>query len=242
MSAQLLVPDDASFGVVAADAVLAALPGSHPRLGVATGGTPVPLYEELARRTRSGAVDLSTATLVALDEYLGVDGDDPRSYAAFVRMRIAQPLGVPMGDVVVPDGIAADPEGEAAAVERRIGEIGGIDVQIVGIGSNGHLAFNEPGSDFDSATRVVTLSDATRRDNARFFDGRVDKVPRRAITQGLGTIGRARAIVLVARGIGKAEALSAALRGQRTTEVPASVLQDHGAVTVVADHAAASLL
>lgn len=242
MTAGLLVTDDESFGAVAADAVLAGLGGQRRCLGVATGETPVPLYIEMVRRARAGEVDLRAATLVALDEYLGIGGDDPRSYTAYVRQRIAMPLGVFERNVVVPDGLAEDAEAEAARVEERIRSAGGVDVQIVGIGSNGHLAFNEPGSDFDSSTRVVAISESTRRDNARFFDGRLDDVPRWAITQGLATIRRARAIVLVARGVGKARALSAALHGARTADVPASILQDHPSVTVVADRAAASLL
>lgn len=223
------------IGRIAADAVLSALPTGRACLGVATGQTPLQLYAELARRTRSGDLDLSGAALVALDEYVGLGGDDPRSYAAYVRERIAVPLGVAQANVLVPDGLALDPDREAADVERSIVELGGVDVQIAGLGANGHLGFNEPGSAFDSLTRRVQLSERTRHDNARFFDGDLERVPRYAITQGLGTILRARSIVLLVSGAHKAAALRAALYGPVDPEVPASVLQRHPAVTVIAD-------
>jgi glucosamine-6-phosphate deaminase len=242
MSPCVMAVDDERFGASAADAVSSRLPDLRPRLGVATGGTPTRLYTELARRSQAGEIDLSEATLVSLDEYVGLGAGDPRSYAAYVRTEIADPFRVPPHNVVVPYGLAADPDGEAAAFEARIIGLGGVDVQILGIGGNGHLAFNEPGSPFDSPTRVVTLTDETRIDNARFFDGVVADVPRRAITQGLATIGDARSIVLLARGSHKAVALRAALRGPVTPDVPASMLQRHDDVTVVADRAAARLL
>lgn len=236
-----VVADD-DFGAAAADAVLAGLPVELPRLGVATGATPLLLYRELGRRARCGGIDLRASVLVALDEYVGLAPADPRSYSAYVHTTIAGPLNVDADDVVVPDGSAADPDLEAAALEQAIAELGGVDVQITGIGANGHLGFNEPGSAFDSLTRTVALSDRTRHDNARFFGGRLDAVPTRAITQGLGTISRARAIVLLARGSHKADALCSALLGPVTTDLPASMLQGHPRVTVVADHAAAAHL
>lgn len=243
MSIRLVVADDQDkLGPLAAAAVLAGLPPARPVLGVATGDSPLPLYAALARATADGDVDLSDSTLIALDEYLGLGGADPRSYTAFVRSRIAGPLAVPAAGVVVPDGLATDPDAEAAALEARIADSGGVDVQIAGIGRNGHLGFNEPGTAFDSVSRVVTLSAPTREDNARFFGDDPEAVPRQAITQGLGTIFRAGSIVVIVRGAGKAAALSAALRGPVSTAVPASILQRHRAVTVVADRAAAAML
>ena len=238
---RMQVVDTDAFGAAAADAVLANLPDDLPRLGVATGGTPLLLYRELARRSASGAIDLHAGILVALDEYVGFGSDNPHSYAAYIRGTIAGPLGIDAPDVLVPNGLA-EPDPEAAAFEDAILAIGGIDVQIAGIGANGHLGFNEPGSAFDSVSRTVTLSSKTRSDNARFFGGHIDDVPTRAITQGLGTITRARSIVLLARGSHKAGALSAALRGPISTDVPASILRSHPNVTVVADHAAAARL
>ncbi len=236
------IVDDEAFAVTAADALLARLPRAHPRLGVATGGTPMRLYEELARRTRAGRIDLSAAVVVALDEYVGVGAADPHSYAAYVHERVAVPLGVAPENVVVPAGTADDPVAAAADFAARITAVGGVDVQIAGIGANGHLGFNEPGSPLDSTTRVVDLSELTRQDNARFFGDRLDAVPRHAITQGLATIALARAVVLLASGSAKARPLAAALRGPVTPEVPASVLQRHADVTVIADRAAAAML
>jgi glucosamine-6-phosphate deaminase len=238
-TARLLVVGDDDFGAAAADAILQRLPDRSPRLGIATGDTPMPLYSELARRVRSGQIDVSTGFLIALDEYVGLGSQDPRSYAAYVHTQVGAPMGIPAGNILVPDGLAADPDAEAEAFERRIGDLGGVDVQIAGIGSNGHLAFNEPGSPLDSITRVVTLSEQTRRDNARFFGSRSD-VPQRAITQGIATIYRARSVVLLARGSSKATALAAALTGPIDTSIPASVLQRHPAVTVIADRLAAA--
>ncbi len=240
-AARVVVVDDDEFGAAAADVVLEHLPHHEPRLGIATGGTPMPVYAELARRVRGGQIDLSTGFLIALDEYVGLGAQDRRSYASYVHTHAAVPLGVAPGNVLVPDGLAVDPDAEAEAYEQRIADLGGVDVQIAGIGSNGHLAFNEPGSALDSTTRVVALSDQTRSDNARFFDSRSD-VPHDAITQGLATICRARSVVLLARGTEKAAALAAALAGPVSTEVPASVLQRHPAVTVIADRAAAAEL
>jgi glucosamine-6-phosphate deaminase len=236
------VVDRDHFGPAAADAVLSDLPGELGRLGVASGSTPLLLYRELARRAQFGRIDLHTAVLVALDEYVGLGADDPRSYHTYVRDKIAVPLNVDAPDVMVPNGLSADPDAEAAAFEQAIVDLGGMDVQIAGLGTNGHLGFNEPGSPFDAACRTVMLTERTRRDNARFFDGRAEDVPKGAITQGLGTICRARSIVLLAMGSHKADALAAALLGPVSTDVPASILQRHPHVTVIADHDAAARL
>ncbi|WP_328355447.1 glucosamine-6-phosphate deaminase [Mycobacterium sp. NBC_00419] len=236
------IVDGEAFAAAAADELLSRLPPIAPRLGVATGETPMRLYDELARRSRSGEIDLSSAVVVALDEYVGLGLADAQSYAAYVRERIAEPLGIAPENVVVPQGDSPDPAAAAAEFDARIAAIGGVDVQIAGIGANGHLGFNEPGSPLASTTRVVALSERTRSDNARFFGGRIEAVPRRAITQGLATICRARAIVLLASGPAKAQPLVAALFGPVAAAVPASVLQLHADVTVVADSAAAAML
>jgi len=239
-AARITVVDDlAGLGSAAADAVQTFL-GEDPAgvLGVATGSSPEPLYAELDRRHRERALITDGLSLVALDEYVGLPPGHPESYLSFVRRRISEPLGVPDARVVVPDGAAADPEEAAAEHERRIRRLGGAGLQIVGIGANGHLGFNEPGSPFDGVTRVVRLADATRRDNARFFGGDPDAVPTHAITQGIATIMSARRILLVASGARKAAALEAAFAGPVSEGVPASVLQRHPHVTVVADRAA----
>ena len=226
------------LGIAAADAVLDRLAARpNPVLGIATGSSPLPLYEELARRAR----DLPPLRGFALDEYLGLPPGHPESYREVVRREVIDPLGLDPAAVSVPDGGAPDPESAAAEYESLIRAAGGIDVQILGIGSNGHLAFNEPGSALDSRTRVVELAASTREANARFFPS-LDDVPTHALTQGLGTIREACALVLIASGAAKADAVAAALTGPVTPDVPASVLQLHPDVTVVLAGGAASRL
>ncbi len=230
MSVQVLVASSVQDqGMAAADAVLERLAArANPVLGIATGSSPLPLYEQLARRAR----ELPSLRGFALDEYLGLPAGHPQSYREVVRREVIEPLGLDPDGVHVPDGAAPDPERAAAAYEELIRAAGGIDVQILGIGSNGHLAFNEPGSALDSRTRVVELTASTREANARFFPFLGD-VPTQALTQGLGTIREARSLVLLASGPGKADAIAAALTGPVTPEVPASVLQLHPDVTVL---------
>jgi glucosamine-6-phosphate deaminase len=233
------VDDTAALGAAAADVVQAFLGGDPAGvLGVATGSSPEPLYAELARRHRERGLVTDGLSLVALDEYVGLAPGHPQSYLAFVRARIAEPLDVPDARVIVPDGGAADPHAAADEHERRIRRLGGAGLQIVGIGANGHLGFNEPGSPFDGVSRVVRLAEGTRRDNARYFGGDPARVPTHAVTQGIATIMSAGRILLVASGARKADALAAALTGPVTEEVPASILQRHPRVTVVADRAA----
>lgn len=230
MSVRVLVASSAQDqGAAAADAVLDRLAAcARPVLGIATGSSPLPLYEQLARRSR----ELPRLRAFALDEYLGLPAGHPESYREVVRREVVEPLGLDPAEVHVPDGAASDPQRAAAAYEELIRAAGGVDVQILGIGSNGHLAFNEPGSALDSRTRVVELTHSTREANSRFFPSLGD-VPTQALTQGLGTIREARSLVLLASGPEKAEAIAAALTGPVTQEVPASVLQLHPDVTVL---------
>jgi glucosamine-6-phosphate deaminase len=209
-------------------------------IGLATGSSPLPLYEELARRVRDG-LDLGAVSGFALDEYVGLPIDHPQSYHAVIRSQVVEPLRLDANRVHVPDGLAADLAGACASYERAIATAGGVDVQILGIGSNGHIGFNEPGSPLDSRTRVVELAERTRRDNARFFDS-IDQVPTHSVTQGIGTILEARHLVLLARGERKAAAVAAAVEGPVTPDHPASALQLHDAVTLLLDSAAASQL
>lgn len=197
-------------------------------LGVATGATLLPVYRALAR----GSGDFSAVRLVALDEYVGLQAGHPASFAAYVEREIAAPLGITSEQVVVPRG--------STELEVRIAELGGVDLQLLGIGRNGHVAFNEPGSPLDSRSRVVALSETTRRDNAGSFG--VEPVPTHALTQGLGTILEADRLVLLATGAAKADAVSAALTGPISPDCPASAVQRHPRVTVVLDSAAASAL
>jgi glucosamine-6-phosphate deaminase len=237
----LVVDDRASLGRLAASRVLDGLradPGLV--LGVATGSTPLPTYRALVRAREEGA-DFSQVHCVALDEYVGVPASDPRSYSAFVRREIAEPLGIRPENVLVPDGNAAAPAEAALAFEDAVRSVGGVGIQLLGIGRNGHVGFNEPGSAFGSRTRLCELSASTRADNARFFP-RPEDVPRCCLTQGLATILEASTIVLLASGPHKAPAVAAALEGPVTEACPASILQRHPDTTVIADREAAALL
>ncbi len=243
MTLRLVVAENPEeLAACASDRIMDAVAGRMaPVLGVATGSSPLGIYAELARRVTFGSNPLARASIFALDEYVGFSADDSRSYAAFVRERVVRPLGIDPARVFVPNGAAVDADAEAARFEAQLISSGGVDVQVVGIGSNGHLGFNEPDSPLNSGTRVVTLSASTRSDNVRYFDA-IESVPTQAITQGLATIGRARAIILVAQGEHKARALAAALFGPVSPECPASVLQLHADVTVVIDGPAAQHL
>jgi glucosamine-6-phosphate deaminase len=233
-----VVPDAEGTGAVAAG-ILAAVIRSRPDavLGVATGGSPLPVYVALAGH----GLDMSGIRGFALDEYVGLPTGHPESYAEVVRREVTERLHLDPANVFVPDGGAENPDVAARDYDHAIAEAGGIDVQILGIGHNGHLAFNEPGSALDSRTRVELLTERTRQANARYFDS-PDDVPERCITQGLGTILEARQLLLVVNGPDKADVLRQALAGPVSPECPASVLQLHPHVTVVADEAAAARL
>lgn len=214
---------------------------TDPVLGVATGSTPLPTYRALAALVASGAMDTTGLSAFALDEYVGMPVDDERSYADTIRRTVTEPLGLDRASVHVPDGMAEDLVAGCQAYEDRIREAGGIDVQILGIGGNGHIGFNEPTSSFASRTRLKTLAPRTRHDNKRFF-AEGERVPTHCVTQGLGTIMDARHVVLLANGQEKAEAVAAAVEGPVSSMCPASVLQHHQHAVVVLDEAAASKL
>lgn len=206
-------------------------------LGLATGSTPLPVYRALA--TRLSGTDVSRVRGFALDEYVGIDHEAPESYHAVIRDEAVNPLGLNPDLVSVPDGSLSGIRDAGERYERLIAEAGGVDLQILGIGTDGHIGFNEPGSSLASRTRVKALTDQTRRDNARFFAS-VDDVPTHAITQGVGTILEARHLVLLAFGASKAEAVARAVEGPVSASVPASAIQLHPQVTVVIDEAAAA--
>ena len=234
----VVVEDRDAVGRLAATQVLDALRADPALvLGVATGSSPITTYQALA----AARADFSRVRVVALDEYVGLPEDDPRSYHAFVRREVAEPLGIPWENVLVPDGNAPDPAAACTAYEAAIRGLGGVDVQLLGIGRNGHVGFNEPGSSFTSRTRMARLSETTRADNARFFP-RPDDVPAYCLTQGIGTILEAATIVLVASGVHKAAAVAAAVEGPVTEACPASALQGHPDVRVVVDREAAHRL
>ena len=208
-------------------------------LGLATGSTPLPVY--LALREALAGVDVSRVRGFALDEYVGLDPAHSESYRSVITREVIEPLGLDPARVQVPNGALDGIENAGAAYEAAIEAAGGIDLQLLGIGTDGHIGFNEPGSSFASLTRVKTLTTQTRNDNARFFDS-VEDVPRHCITQGLGTILRARHLVLLAFGEGKAEAVAGALEGPVSAMLPGSAIQLHPHATVVVDEAAASRL
>ncbi|GAA1368689.1 MULTISPECIES: glucosamine-6-phosphate deaminase [Brevibacterium] len=209
-------------------------------IGIATGSTPEPLYAELTRRAGEG-LDLSGLRITCLDEYIGLPAEHPQSYRHYIAEQILEPWGIDPAHTVLPEGDAADPDAAAAAFEDGITGLGGVDLQILGIGPNGHIAFNEPGSPADSRTRVVDLTAETREANSRFFDS-IDEVPTQALTQGIGTILESRKAIMLAFGAGKAEAVAAMIDGPVDEAVPASALQDHPALEVFLDAAAASRL
>lgn len=229
--------DEAS--ALAADHVAQAI-AARPQLvlGVATGSTPERFYRHLARRIAEDGLDTSGVRAFALDEYVGLPADHPESYAAVIDRTVTAPLGLDPASVLVPDGRAADPFAAATAYDRAIAVAGGIDIQILGIGRNGHIGFNEPGSSLGSRTRMKTLATSTREANARFFADPAD-VPVHCITQGIGTIREARHLILLAFGGDKSAALAGAVEGPVSASLPGSAIQLHPHVTVLADEEAA---
>ena len=206
-------------------------------LGLATGSTPLPLWHALAARR----LDLSRVRGFALDEYIGLPPGHPESYRAVITREVVEPLGLTPSLVHVPGDDGGPVEGAGERYEGAIAAAGGVDIQVLGIGRTGHIGFNEPGSSLASATRVKTLTEQTRLDNARFFDS-IDDVPRHCLTQGLGTILRARHLLLFAFGEAKAEAIAGAVEGPVSSSLPGSAIQLHPLVTVIVDEAAASRL
>lgn len=234
----IIKPDDAACGTAVADVFDDAVRSGCRTLGLATGSSPLSVYRELIRRHREEALSFAAVQAFLLDEYVGLPAQHPQSYAHFIRTRFTEHVDIDPARVHGPDGVAADVFAAADRYDAAITESGPVDVQLLGIGANGHIGFNEPGSSLGSRTRVTTLTEQTRHDNARFFDS-IDEVPRHVITQGLGAISSARHLVLIATGQHKAAAIAAAVEGPLTASCPASVLQLHPQVTVVIDEAAA---
>lgn len=226
--------------LVAADLIQSSIDAGGRTLGLATGASPQATYTELAHRVVDGRLSLAECSAYLLDEYVGLGSGHPQSYGEVIRREMVASVDLPDVRVYGPDGEADDLDAECRRYDRAVREAQ-IDVQILGIGSNGHIGFNEPGSPLTSTTRVLSLTEQTRRDNARFFDAST-QVPRRVVTQGLATICRARRIVLVALGEHKAVAVARAVLGPVSSECPASVLQLHPDATILVDPAAASRL
>lgn len=207
-------------------------------LGLATGSTPLPLYTEMIKAHKAG-LDYSQVRTFNLDEYHGVAPDHPCSYRAFMNDNLFAHLNIPLASTRVPDGLARDTAAHCAEYEAAIKAAGGIDIQVLGIGSDGHIGFNEPASSFASRTRLVALTRQTIADNARFFAS-ADEVPRHAISMGVGTILEAKKCLLLCFGANKAKAVRAALEGGISQFTPASALQLHPDTTVFLDEAAAA--
>ncbi|MFI2104958.1 glucosamine-6-phosphate deaminase [Isoptericola sp. NPDC019693] len=238
----VIAPAD-ELAVLAADAIEALLRQDPATvLGLATGSSPLKVYDELARRHREEGLSFDRARGFMLDEYVGLDAAHPQRYRNVIETEIASRVGWPADQVHGPDGLAADIPAACAAYEQAITDAGGVDLQLLGIGTDGHIAFNEPGSSLASRTRIKTLTAQTRLDNARFFDDDVEQVPTHCLTQGLGTIMQARHLVLLATGRQKAEAVHQLVEGPISAMWPGTVMQLHPHATVLVDDAAASRL
>lgn len=237
----VIVPtaDDAARVVAG---VVTSLVATRPAvLGLATGSSPLGTYRRLIEEHRAGRVSFAACDAVLLDEYVGLPVDHPETYRAVIRREFTDHVDLAPERLHGPDVWATDLPAACARYDRLLAGLGGVDLQLLGIGADGHVGFNEPGSSLRSRTRVKTLTKATRADNARFFPA-ADEVPRHVVTQGLGTISDARHVVLIAIGERKAAPVARAVEGPLTASCPASVIQLHPHATVVLDEAAASEL
>lgn len=240
---EIVIVDSPAVGAALVGGAIAAIVTNRPTpvLGLATGSTPSGVYDDLVRRHRQG-LSFASCRGFALDEYVGLPADHPESYRAVLQRELGSRVDFAAGAIESPNGLAADIPAACAAYEQAIIDAGGIDLQLLGVGTDGHIGFNEPTSSLASTTRIKTLTAQTRSDNARFFDDDLEAVPTHVLTQGVGTILRARHLVLLAWGAGKADAVAATVEGPITAMVPSSALQLHPHVTVVIDAPAASAL
>lgn len=242
MAEVIIVRDQEEAGSVAAALFVSQLQRKPDSvLGLATGSTPLSTYAALAATIRDMGLDVSQVRGFALDEYLGVPPEHSQSYRSVITSEVVVPLGLTPSLIHTPRGFGAAVQASGDEYESAILAAGGIDIQILGIGTNGHVGFNEPGSSLASTTRIKALAAQTRADNARFF-GSLDDVPTHCVTQGLGTIQRAGQLVLLAFGGAKAPAVAAALEGPVSASVPGSIVQLHPRATVIVDEEAAALL
>lgn len=239
----IILQDAKEIGGIAADAIGALLRRKPTAvLGLATGSSPLAIYDELVSRCDAGLISFRQARGFTLDEYVGLPADHPQRYRNVIVNVLVSRVDFAPGAVQGPDGLAADIPTACAEYENAIQHAGGVDLQILGIGTDGHIGFNEPGSSLGSRTRIKTLTRQTRLDNARFFDGDVDSVPTHCLTQGLATIMAARHLILVAIGRRKSEAVHHLVEGPVSALWPATILQHHPHVTALLDDAAAERL
>ena len=222
-------------GIIGAQVLL------QPRcvLGLATGSSPIGTYKGLVERYKAGKISFAGVTTVNLDEYKGLSGAHDQSYRYFMNTHLFDHVNIDKNRTFVPDGLATDPEKACAEYNANIIKQGGIDLQLLGIGRNGHIGFNEPSDHFENETHCVDLTETTIQANKRFFDSEKD-VPKQAYTMGIGTIMRCRKILVVVSGKDKAEILKQVIQGPVTPEVPGSILQFHPDCTIIADEAALS--
>jgi glucosamine-6-phosphate deaminase len=213
----------------------------RPVLGLATGGTPTGVYRKLREAYRNREISFRNTVTFNLDEYVGLPAEHPQSYISYMNEHLFSHVDIPREHIHIPDGTAPDPLAECRRYDEALARAGRIDLQLLGLGHNGHIGFNEPGPTLNRNTHVVELSPTTREANARFFQS-LDEVPRQAITMGIGSILHARRIVLLVKGEDKADIVARALTGPITTEVPASLLQTHPDLIVLLDAAAACRL
>ncbi len=210
-------------------------------LGLATGSTPLKPYGQMIDLYKKGVVDFSKVTTFNLDEYVNLDVKDKNSYHTFMHENLFDHINIPEESINFLNGNASDPEKECEEYENKIKKAGGIDIQLLGIGSNGHIAFNEPSDCFQRWSHVVDLKESTVKDNSRFFKS-IEEVPTQAVTMGIGSIMQAKKILIIAIGENKAKAIKQLINGNVTPQCPASVLQFHTDVTLMLDRGAASLL
>ncbi|MFP4020434.1 MAG: glucosamine-6-phosphate deaminase [Halanaerobium sp.] len=210
-------------------------------LGLATGGTPLAMYDKLIEMFREDEVDFSEVQSFNLDEYCGLEADHPNSYHYYMYDNFFKDINIKKENIHIPDGKADDFDKECRDYEASIKKARGIDLQILGIGSNGHIGFNEPADNLNVATEVVNLTEETINANSRYFESK-DKVPEKAISMGMATILKADRIVLMASGKNKAEAIKKTVSGKISTKVPATLLQTHPQITILLDQEAASLI
>jgi len=201
-------------------------------LGLATGSSPIGLYDNLIADNKTGKIDFSKVTTVNLDEYFGLSGDNDQSYRYFMNEHLFNYVNIDKSKTFVPSGNSDEPEKECKAYDELIKSLGGIDLQVLGIGNNGHIGFNEPSNEFSDGTHVTELTESTIKANARFFAD-ISLVPTKALTMGIGTIMSAKKIVLVANGKGKVDAVTRTVFGEITPNVPASILQNHPDCTII---------
>ena len=240
---EIIIQPSAEAASIVAARIIAQLVRRKPDavLGLATGSTPLATYRALVHMHREEGLDFSRVTTFNLDEYVGLPPEHPQSYHAFMEEHLFRHLNIPRERIHIPNGLAADVPAECADYEAAIVAADGIDLQLLGIGTDGHIGFNEPSSSLASRTRIKTLTAQTRQDNARFF-GSAAEVPLHVITMGVGTIMDARQVVLLAFGERKAQAILAAVEGPVTAMNPASILQMHPVAKCLADEPAAAKL